>query len=213
MVFPKNYFLWQSKVHVLISCNILFTQFLFSENAIRRYVYDVSKVNLAKNRKTKYFNFTIQTEEDIHNCVSFSPEKRDLLVNISNESSEHIVVEIKKFKPSTESNDLQVTDFTKINKRKLEFKPRLLNLNITKISTIINETGLNEIVHIEGVAFDLKEEKVKIKDGREIRIQECKVKDNTAIIKLTIFGDLTDEVNENSFYKISHLRVAKYDYE
>ena len=53
---------------------------------------------------------------------------------------------------------------------------------------IINETGLNEIVHIEGVVLDLKEE-------------------------LTIFGDLIDEVNENSPYKISYLRVAKYDYE
>ena len=79
--------------------------------------------------------------------------------------------------------------------------------------TIINETALNEIVHIEGVAFDLKEEKVKFKDGREIRIQECKVKYDTTIITLTIFGDLIDEVNENSSYKISHLRVAKYDYE
>ena len=68
----------------LISYNILFTQFLFSENAIRGYVYDVSKVNFAKNKKTKYFNFIKQTEEDSHNCVSFSPEKRDLLVNISN---------------------------------------------------------------------------------------------------------------------------------
>ena len=106
-----------------------------------------------------------------------------------------------------------MTDFTKIKKRKLEFEPRLLNLNITKISTIINETGLNEIVHIEGVVSDLKEEKVKFKDGRKIRIQECKVKDDTAIIKLTIFGDLIDEVNENSSYKILHLRVAKYDYE
>ena len=56
----------------------------------------------------------MQIEEDIHNCVSFSPEKRDLQVNISNESSEHIGVEIKKFKPSTESNDLQVTDLTKL---------------------------------------------------------------------------------------------------
>ena len=105
-----------------------------------------------------------------------------------------------------------MTDFTKIKKRKLEFEPRLLNLNITKISTIINETGLNEIVHIEGVVFDLKEEKVKFKDGRDIRIQECKVKDDTAIIKLTIFGDLIDEVNENFSYKISCLRVAKYEY-
>ena len=116
----------------LISYNILFTLFLFSENAIRGYVYDVSKVNLAKNRKTKYFNFIIQTEEDIHNCISFSPEKRELLVNVPSESSEHTSVEIKKFRPSPESNDLQVTDFTKIKKRKLEFEPQLLNLNITK---------------------------------------------------------------------------------
>ena len=71
------------------------------------YVYYVSKFNLVKKRKKKCFNFIIQTEQDIHNCVSFSSEKRDLFFNISN-------VETKKFKPSTESNDLQVTDYTKI---------------------------------------------------------------------------------------------------
>ena len=125
---------------------------------------------MAKNRKTKYFNFIIQREEDIHNCVSFLPEKRDHLVYKSNESSQHIGLEIKKFKLSTESNDFEVTDFTKIKKRKLEFDSRLLNLNITKISAIINERGLIEIVHIEGVVFNLKEGKVIFKDGREIRI-------------------------------------------
>ena len=67
-------------------------------------------------------------------------------------------------------------------------------------------------MHIEGVSFDLKEEKVKFKDGREIRIQECKVEDDTGIIKLTLFGNLIDEIKENSSYKISHLQVAKYDY-
>ena len=95
-------------------------------------MYDVSKVNLAKNIKTKYFYFIIQTEEDVHNCVSFSPEKRDLLLNVSKESSQHVDLKIKKMKPRTEFNDLQVTDFTKIKKRKLEFEPQLLNLNITK---------------------------------------------------------------------------------
>ena len=134
---------------------------------------------MAKNRKTNFFNFIIQTEEDIRNCVRFLLEKRDHLVYISNESSQHIRLEIKKFKLSTESNDFQVTDFAKIKKQKLEFDSRLLNLNITKISTIINERGLNEIVHIEGVVLDLKEGKVKFKDGREIRIQECKVKNGS----------------------------------
>ena len=137
----KKIFCGNQKLMSLISYNILFTQSLLSENAIRGYVYDVSKVNLVKNRKTKYFNFIWQTEKDIRNCVSFSSKKRDFLVNISNESSQHIGVEIKKFKPSTKFNDLQ-----------------MINLDITKISTIINETGLNEIVHIEGVLFYLKEE-------------------------------------------------------
>ena len=54
--FQKIIFCGNQKFMSLISYNILFTQFLFSENAIRGYVYDVSKVNLAKNTKTKYFN-------------------------------------------------------------------------------------------------------------------------------------------------------------
>ena len=65
-------------------------------------------------------------------------------------------------------------------------------------------------MHIEVVVFDLKEEKVKFDDGR---IQEYKVKDDTAIIKLTLFDDHIDEVNENSSYTISYLGVAKYEYE
>ena len=65
-------------------------------------------------------------------------------------------------------------------------------------------------MHIEVVVFDLKEEKVKFDD---CRIQEYKIKHDTAIIKLKLFDDHIDEVNENSSYKISYLGVAKYDYE
>ena len=43
----------------------------------------------------------------------------------------------------------------------MEFKPQFLNLDRTKISTFINEIWLNEIFHIEGVLFYLKEEKKK----------------------------------------------------
>ena len=121
----------------LISYKILFTQSFFFQEIQCVAVYTMS-VKLIWQKAEKKFIFIIRTEEDVHNCVSFSPEKRDLLVNISKESSEHIGIEIKTFKPSTESNDLQGTDFTKIKKRKLEFEPRLLNLDITKTSTIIN---------------------------------------------------------------------------
>ena len=71
-----------------------------------------------------------------------------------------------------------------------------------------------EIVHKEGTLFDLKVEKVKFNDDRKVRIRECKVKnDTTAIIKLTMFGNLTEEKKEKSSFKISYLRVAKYNYE
>ena len=37
------------------------------------YVYDVTNVNLTRN-KTEYFTFKMQTQEDNHNCVCYSPE-------------------------------------------------------------------------------------------------------------------------------------------
>ena len=76
MVFPKYYFSWQPKVHAFNIIQYFFTRSLFSENAIHGYACDVSKVNLGKNGKTKYFNFIIQIEEDVYNCVNFSPRKR-----------------------------------------------------------------------------------------------------------------------------------------
>lgn len=42
----------------------------------------------------------------------------------------------------------------------------------------------------------------KIRNGRKIRFRECKVKDDTTIIKLIMFGDLIDEVKQKSSYKI-----------
>ena len=45
---------------------------------------------------------------------------------------------------------------------------------------------------------------MKFKYGRKLRIQECKVKDDTAIIKLTMFGDLIDEVKK-SFPRRFHI--------
>ena len=93
----------------------------------------------------------------------------------------------------------------KLKKGKFKFEPRRFNLNNTEISKVIS-------VHVEGVLFDLKEEKLKFKEARKIRIPEYKVTDYTAIIKLEIFGDLIDKVTEKSAYKISYLRVAIYHF-
>ena len=79
----------------------------------------------------------------------------------------------------------------------MKFELRLLTLNKTEILTFINEVDLNETVHVEGVPFDLKEEKLKFKDARKIRIREYKIKDYTTIMKLAIFDDLIDKVTQD----------------
>ena len=94
----------------------------------------------------------------------------------------------------------------------MKFELRLLTLNKTEILTFINEVDLNETVHVEGVPFDLKEEKLKFKDARKIRIREYKIKDYTTIMKLAIFGDLIDKVTEKAAHKILYLKVVKYDF-
>ena len=53
---------------------------------------------------------------------------------------------------------------------------------------------------------------MKFKDGRKVRIHEFKVKDDIAIIKSTMFGDLIGEVKERPACKISYLRIAKYKF-
>ena len=92
----------------------------------------------------------------------------------------------------------------------MKFELRLLTLNKTEILTFINEVDLNETVHV--VPFDLKEEKLKFKDARKIRIREYKIKDYTTIMKLAIFGDLIDKVTEKAAHKILYLKVVKYDF-
>ena len=94
----------------------------------------------------------------------------------------------------------------------MKFELRLCNLNKTEILTFINEVDLNEIVHVEGVPFDLKEEKLKFKYARKIRIREYQVKDYTTIMKLAIFGDLIDKVTEKAAHKIWYLKVVEYDF-
>ena len=53
----------------------------------------------------------------------------------------------------------------KFKKQKLKFEP-FLKLDSIKISTTIDEIGLNEIVPIERIVFNLKEENVKFKEGK-----------------------------------------------
>ena len=89
---------------------------------------------------------------------------------------------------------MRVTEFTKIKKTNCNFLRHNQNFNHCQWNRIEGNC------HIEGTVFDFKVEKVKFNDDRKVRIREYKVKnDTTAIIKLTMFGDFTEEKKRKVF--------------
>ena len=61
------------------------------------------------------------------------------------------------------------------------------------------------------MCFDFKksERKWKLKDGKMLRIAEAKIKDQTRVIKFTLFHDLIDKVKEDTGYSMMYLRLGK----
>ena len=44
-----------------------------------------------------------------------------------------------------------------------------------------------------------------------LRIVKAKIKDQTGLIKFTLFGDLIDKVKEGTGYLMTYLRVGKFN--
>ena len=144
------------------------------DNTLHGYAFDVTNVNLAKNEKTEYFTFELQTQEDNHDCVCYSPEKHQLFKNISQERAQNIGAETKRYRGD---KNLTVNDYSSVKKRNLDFEERKVELCYLNISTIMNERPLYDILHVHGLLFNKSEEKSKLKDGKMLRIVEAKIKD------------------------------------
>ena len=138
-------------------------------------MHDVTNVNSAENKTTKYFNFNIQSEEENYKCVCFSPEKHRLFKGISNESTQKCGAEIKRFKLQDNSSELMITDYSAAKKRKIDFEPRTLQLQYTDITIIMNELALNQVIHIHAFLSNVSTEISKWKDGKFLKIVEAKL--------------------------------------
>ena len=60
-------------------------------------------------------------------------------------------------------------------------------------------------------SFNKSEEKLKLKNGKILRIVETRIIDRAGPIKFTSFGDLIDKVRENTGYSMTYLIVGKYN--
>ena len=106
---------------------------------------------LQKKKKIEYFIFKLQTQEDNHDCVCYSPEKHQLFKNILQEQSQNMGAEINRYRGE---KNLTINYYNSVMTQKLQnFEERTVELSYSDISTIMNECPLYDTVHLHGLLF------------------------------------------------------------
>ena len=107
--------------------------------------------------------------------------------------------EIKRYRGD---KNWTVNDYSSVKKRKLDFEERKVEISYLNISTITKECPLYDVLHVHELLFNKIDEKSKWKNEKMLRIVEAKIKDQTGLIKLTLFDDLIDKVKEDTGYSM-----------
>ena len=138
----------------------------------------------------------------------YSRKKYQLFKDISQERAQNMAAEIKKYRGD---KNLTINGNSSIKKGKVDFEERKIELSYSDISTIMNECPFYDTVHVRGLLFNKSEEKLKLKNGKMLRIFKVKIKDQTALMKFTLFRDLIDKVKEYTGYSMTYQRADKYN--
>ena len=90
--------------------------FIYLDLSVSGHLPEVSPIEVSKDKKRKYFNFSIQNDETLHWGVSFFPEKHRIFTDILKEGV-NSGTEIKGFRSSVNNNDIIVNDLKQFFKK------------------------------------------------------------------------------------------------
>ena len=90
-------------IYPKIDCSI------YLDLSVSGHLSEGSPIEVSKDKKRKYFNFSIQNDEALHWVFSFSPEKTRIFTDIVKEGV-NSGTEIKGFRSSVNNSDIIVND-------------------------------------------------------------------------------------------------------
>ena len=168
-------------------------------------------------RNFKYFNFSIQLENDFVQGVCFEPNLHQDLT-LKQELQRPIKVSHYSVKESTLNKDgfsIVVNRRTKLENYDdchFEYKEpeqqnpvRICEIQDLKEYDIISTVGK---VHIVG-----QPKKIKLDDDRELRKLDCNIADSSGAVKLTVWENAISEIDDDKYYQITNARVRCYQSE
>ena len=161
----------------------------------------------SRDKSKKFFNFGLQQSDKETRVACFSPEKRKLVEKIC---SDHTGCEIKKFKLSSSSDNILITDFASIKKVDISFPCQDIPKQYYTIAEINNECSLYDIVNTKGYLCNLTPQMKTEKDGKTLCYREVTLKDESDVIGVTLFGKAGDDINDKKSYSLQNVRISKY---
>lgn len=190
------------------------------KDSVSGYVYSVSPKK--KSRKAfPYFEFKIQTGDEQSRRVVCYDESQRPKIRSFQDSREPVKLRNITRKPSIfnpQSLDIFVNKRSKIEKANNSTIDYEFNRNLEEEETSVTELSqlpnlaVEQLLTVEGrVNFD-GDPIVRDTDGvQRTMLERCAITDDTATVKLTLWNDLIDEVENSTCYILTNVRVKEYD--
>ena len=153
------------------------------------------------NVKDNRFEFCLQTKRKTHRVVCFAPNKRALLEDMVKSP-----VRLSNYKISSKSSDIILTKSGSVESSSgLDFKCAEITGQV-KICNI-SKCAIGQLIHIKAMVTQLKD--ITIVAGKDLRLRESVAVDETGTIKLLLWEDHCDKIQDGLTYNFINLRVKE----
>ena len=151
--------------------------------------------------KDSRFEFCLQTKRKTHRVVCFTPAKRALLENMVNSP-----VRLSNYRISSKSSDIILTQSGSVEiSSGLDFECAEITGQV-KISNIV-KCAVGQLINIKAKVTELKD--IRTVPGKDLRLRESVAVDETGTIKLLLWEDHCDKIQDGLIYNFINLRVKE----
>ena len=168
---------------------------------INGYMKNLSTVSPSRDRKSKYFQFTLQTKDEERRVVSFSPEKHKILSKIQAKNTN---CELRKCR-SNSKEEIIINDFNSVKEIEKTFEKKEKKRSFVSVAFASNDLQLYDVVNITGFGYNVSPIEIVEKNEQQISLRKASLKDHTDEISITFFGKLAEKVEEQTMLSLTDL--------
>lgn len=186
------------------------TKIVKEPDQLEGYIHSVSPMKTANISKKKYFNYSLQKEDDTVRGVCFSPQKYAELKTLEKTKSP---VKLQNYKVSA-TNDIIIDQKSRLSP--MDHIPFVMSdvitaNDVTSISALINVMP-EQIITLKAQVTHVSPVKVMITQNHgPLRKQEVLLRDPSGTIKLVLWEQYVDLLVPSQTYNLENLKVKVYN--